>query len=291
MNKPSRQASPTVPANAPAAEYTIDELARAAGATVRNVRAYLERGLLPPASRRRRAAIYTDVHIARLRVIADLLSRGYTLTSIAELLDAWEKGWDLKQVIHVETILATPWEHESSLTVPRGELDALFGVAVTGDELAAMAALEWIQPEAEHVRIPYPRILRAAGNIVTGGVPLAVLLARAVTLRAQMEQVAETMSMMVVDGIIVPHARGGLPSAADLPRLTEAVRTMRPLAEPLVSAELVRALEQVATRYLGDRLIAALAPTLAPAADAPPASPSPAAGAAKSTARSPGRRR
>ena len=29
-------------------EYTVDELARAAGSTVRNVRAYQDRGLLPP---------------------------------------------------------------------------------------------------------------------------------------------------------------------------------------------------------------------------------------------------
>ena len=30
------------------AEYRIDDLARAAGTTARNVRAYQERGLLPP---------------------------------------------------------------------------------------------------------------------------------------------------------------------------------------------------------------------------------------------------
>ena len=33
------------------AEYTIDELAREAGATVRNIRAYQERGILPPPRR------------------------------------------------------------------------------------------------------------------------------------------------------------------------------------------------------------------------------------------------
>lgn len=259
--------------------YTIDELARVAGATVRNVRAYLERGLLPPAGRRKRAAIYSDIHLARLRVIADLLSRGYTLASIGELLEAWEKGWELTQVIHVETVLASPWEHEEPLRVPRAELDVLFGTPVTRAQVAMLAALGWLVPEDDLLRVPHPRILRAASNIVRGGVPLSVLLAHANALREQMALVAETMSTIVVEGIIVPHAKSGLPSAEDMPRLTEAVRAMRPLAEPLVSAELVRALEQVATRYLGDRLIAALAPSLA----ASPAK-SPVSGAARTRA-------
>ena len=35
-------------------EYTIDQLARAARTTVRNVRAYQDRGLIPPPERRGR---------------------------------------------------------------------------------------------------------------------------------------------------------------------------------------------------------------------------------------------
>src|SRR3546814_2435836 len=53
-NKP---ADKTAPANDDALntardEYTIDELARVAGTTVRNVRAYQDRGLLSPPERR-----------------------------------------------------------------------------------------------------------------------------------------------------------------------------------------------------------------------------------------------
>ena len=38
-------------------EYTIDELARQADTTVRNVRAYQDRGLLPPQKKRGRTGI------------------------------------------------------------------------------------------------------------------------------------------------------------------------------------------------------------------------------------------
>jgi len=47
-------------------EFTIDELAREAGSTVRNVRAYQDRNILPPPEKRGRTGIYTDVHLARL---------------------------------------------------------------------------------------------------------------------------------------------------------------------------------------------------------------------------------
>ena len=43
------------------AEYRIDDLAREAGTTVRNVRVYQDRGLLPPPRREGRAGIYSDV--------------------------------------------------------------------------------------------------------------------------------------------------------------------------------------------------------------------------------------
>ncbi len=42
------------------AEYRVDDLAQAAGMTVRNVRAYQERGLLPPPLRRGRTSWYDD---------------------------------------------------------------------------------------------------------------------------------------------------------------------------------------------------------------------------------------
>ncbi|MDT7598572.1 MAG: hypothetical protein QOK26_649, partial [Pseudonocardiales bacterium] len=42
------------------AEYRIDELARFAGTTSRNVRAYQERGLLPPPRKEGRVGIYTE---------------------------------------------------------------------------------------------------------------------------------------------------------------------------------------------------------------------------------------
>ena len=48
------------------AEFTIDELARETGMTVRNIRSHATRGLLPPPEVRARTGYYGPDHVARL---------------------------------------------------------------------------------------------------------------------------------------------------------------------------------------------------------------------------------
>ena len=89
-------------------EYRIDELAREADTTVRNVRAYQDRGLIPPPRPPGSGRIYTHAHLARLRLIGQLLERGYTLANIAELVSAWERGQDIGKLLGLEAVLVGP---------------------------------------------------------------------------------------------------------------------------------------------------------------------------------------
>jgi DNA-binding transcriptional MerR regulator len=82
-------------------EYTIDELARAADTTVRSVRVYHERGLLPSPEVRGRIGYYRSDHLNRLQTISRLLSRGMKLNGIRELLEAWDRGDGLAEVLGV----------------------------------------------------------------------------------------------------------------------------------------------------------------------------------------------
>src|SRR5215472_10593904 len=93
-------------------EYRIDELARLASTTVRNVRVYQDRGLLPPPRRDGRVGIYSDAHLARLRLIGQLLERGYTFANIGELVAVWERGGDLAEILNLESALGHPWSDE-----------------------------------------------------------------------------------------------------------------------------------------------------------------------------------
>src|SRR6201994_2257054 len=118
------------------AEYRIDELARLAGATVRNIRVYQDRGLLPPPRRDGRVGIYTDAHLARLRLIGQLLKRGYTFATIGELLSVWERGGDVAEILDLESAVGLPWSDEIPAYVTVAQLTELFGDQATPENVA-----------------------------------------------------------------------------------------------------------------------------------------------------------
>ncbi len=80
-------------------EYRIDDLARIAGTTTRNIRVYRDRGLLPPPVRIGRIAVFNDTHLTRLRLITSMLDRGYNIAHVHEMLSAWEEGKNLGDVL------------------------------------------------------------------------------------------------------------------------------------------------------------------------------------------------
>jgi DNA-binding transcriptional MerR regulator len=87
------------------AEYTLAELAAAAGMTMRNVRAYRTRGLLGAPRIRGRTGYYGPEHLAQLRNVQALLARGLTLSEVAATLTG-EPG-DLGEQVR-ELMLSEP---------------------------------------------------------------------------------------------------------------------------------------------------------------------------------------
>jgi DNA-binding transcriptional MerR regulator len=78
---------------------TVDELARAAGTSTRNVRALQTRGLLPGPTLVGRTGEYDHDHLGRLQAILRLQARGFSRAAIRELLAAWEAGAGLEDVL------------------------------------------------------------------------------------------------------------------------------------------------------------------------------------------------
>jgi DNA-binding transcriptional MerR regulator len=98
-------------------EYRIGKLVREAGITVRTVRYYQERKLLPPPRRAGRVGWYSEAHLTRLRIIGDLLNRGHTLGGAGELLSAWERGYDLATLLGIEQAMTASWSDEVPVPV------------------------------------------------------------------------------------------------------------------------------------------------------------------------------
>ena len=66
---------------------TVDELSARVGMTVRTLRFYAGRGLIPPPVRRGRVGYYGPEHIARLDLVRELQAHGFTLQAIEGYLD------------------------------------------------------------------------------------------------------------------------------------------------------------------------------------------------------------
>jgi DNA-binding transcriptional MerR regulator len=78
---------------------TVDQLARLAGTTTRNVRAFQTLGLVPRPVLHGRTGLYGREHLDRVRAVLRLQGAGYTLGAVGALLDAWERGLTLEQVL------------------------------------------------------------------------------------------------------------------------------------------------------------------------------------------------
>ncbi|MFD5066517.1 MerR family transcriptional regulator [Streptomyces sp. NPDC058369] len=241
------------------AEYRIDGLAHASGATVRTIRAYQDRGLLPAPERRGRANVYGVTHLARLRQIADLLDRGYTLASIKELLDAWDAGRGLAGVLGLVAEVHGPWTDERADRVSRAQLMAQFGGIADDRAVAEAVELGVLEPVPGHEDefiVPSPQELAVAAELYAAGVPLSAIAAQLREVRGQVEQIACRFLEFTTEHVFARWLGHRPPTDADAADAASMVRRLRPLAQQTVDAELARAMRLFATRHLEEHLTA-----------------------------------
>ncbi|MFF4950629.1 MerR family transcriptional regulator [Streptomyces chattanoogensis] len=263
------------------AEYRIEELAHLSGATVRTIRAYQDRGLLPRPERRGRANLYGDAHLARLRQIADLLDRGYTLASIKELLEAWDAGLGLGGVLGLVAEIDGPWTDEKASRISRADLDTAFGgtsdeAAVT--EAVALGVLERIPGHDHEFLVPSPQELAVAAELHSAGVPLLAISGHLREVRGQVEHIAARFVDFTTEHIFRPFLDHP-PTDSEAAEAAALVRRLRPLAQQTIDAELARAMRTLATRSLRRHLAETL-PGEPREADAEASAPGPAPTAA-----------
>jgi DNA-binding transcriptional MerR regulator len=223
---------------------TIEELARQAGCTTRNIRNYQTLGLLPHPTILGRVGYYDEGHLGRLRLIGQLQAHGFSLAGIAQLVHAWEEGRTLADVLGFEQALTAPWSDEEPVLMRAEELLELFPEAAEDPALAARSVqIGLIAPEGDMVRVHSPRLLRIGAELVASGVPLAATLDELVLLRSDLDRVAQRFVAMFDRHVWAPFAAAGMPSD-QLPKVTEALRRMRPLAAASVEVILAQAMDR-----------------------------------------------
>lgn len=267
--------------------YRIEHLAHLSGATVRTIRAYQDRGLLPRPERRGRANVYTDAHLLRLRRIAGLLDRGYTLASIRELLEAWDAGRGLGGVLGLTAETDGPWTDEETVRISRTELAERFGWAPDDkaavddstvgdsavddsavDEAVELGLLEPVPGDPEVFRVPSPQELAVAVQLRAAGVPLSEVFGQLRELRMRVEHITSRLVEFTTEP--PHHPPGADPADADAPGVDPTVadptgtnplsHRLKPLAQQTVEAELARALSLSEARQAWHRPAEGVAP-------------------------------
>ena len=244
-------------------EYRIDDLARAAGTTVRNVRVYQDRDLLPPPRRQGRRAIYSDAHLVRLRLIMNMLERGYAFAQIHEMVSAWESGRSLADVLGVEEVMGRSWAEQAPKVVSLPQLREMFGGELTQRNIRRALDQKLLERWGARFVAPSPQLLEAGRELVQLGVPLARVLDLAEQLQQDVDRVSALLVSLVREHVLRVGAGAAL-NDEEVARFSDVVARLRPLAMSALNAAAARSAERIIPEVLGDRLAELLEPGTTP---------------------------
>jgi DNA-binding transcriptional MerR regulator len=131
---------------------TVDELAAQAGVTVRTVRFYSTKGLLPPpVIGPRRVGHYGREHLARLELIEELQHQGMTLSAIERHLRQLPPDLSPHDLAIHRAVVAS-WAPDTVETADRAELERRSGRALADADIERLAAMGVVQPEGDGFR-------------------------------------------------------------------------------------------------------------------------------------------
>jgi DNA-binding transcriptional MerR regulator len=233
-------------------DMTIEDLARRADVATTTVRLYQTRGLLPAPRRDGRIGRYGPGHLARLHLIARLQERGFSLASIKQLVDAWEAGRGLDDLLGLEGRLPGLDASTDLRLLPPDELAARFPAGTLTAEVLERARQLGLVRTAEDGRLAVqPGFLDVGAALVSMGIPIEELLDEQEALDDAMHRVALRFAGLFERHLWHDFVADGMP-AERLTELTELLRRLDELATTVVVAALRNALRQVSEELAAD---------------------------------------
>ncbi|KHL10731.1 UNVERIFIED_CONTAM: MerR family transcriptional regulator [Mumia flava] len=212
---------------------SVEQLAERVGMTVRTIRFYAGRGLIPPPVREGRNGYYGLDHLARLELVRELQAHGFTLSAIEGYLERLPADATPQDVALQRTMLA-PWLPDLPETVSRADLESRTGRTLSDDDLEVLVALRVVEPTPdEDVFRVAPAHLSVGVALVDLGLPLDAAVAAERVFETHARQIAEELTEVFRDQVW-PHYResGERPEA-----MTAMVEQFKPLTvQALVTA-------------------------------------------------------
>ncbi|WP_338703870.1 MerR family transcriptional regulator [Streptomyces sp. Q6] len=226
---------------------TVDELAARAGVTVRTIRFYSTRGLLPPpVIGPRRVGHYGQDHLSRLALIEELQHQGMTLAAIERYLEQLPADLSAHDLAIHRAVVAS-WAPDTRETVSRRELERRAGRALDDEDLARLAAMDivGIEDGADTFRCD-AGLLRLGVQLLD--VPLSL------------------PSILGARDILVEHSRAAAQELSRLfqdevaQRAAQDVKSLSAHMQPLVVQALLTTFQRSLKESLGEWLTASPAP-------------------------------
>jgi DNA-binding transcriptional MerR regulator len=233
------------------AELTIDELARAVGMTVRNVRSHQTRGLLPGPTMRGRVGYYGDDHVERLLLIKELQDEGLPLRLVERLLT--RRGDTADRILALRRTVLAGFEPPVAAHITVEGLSERFGPLdeTTFQQAVALGA---IAPRLDGtLSILNPGLLDTAEAVTARGIPLSSALQVALTVQDACRDAARTFVDLVRDEVWDPFDAAGKPED-QWPQITATIEQIRPLASEIFVQLLPAAIAVEIERVFGEEL-------------------------------------
>jgi DNA-binding transcriptional MerR regulator len=228
---------------------TIDQLAERSGMTVRNIRFYAGRGLLPPPQLRGRTGLYGPDHLARLELVGELSALGFTLSAIESHLERLPESAGAAELA-LQRALLTPWVPEQIEEVERSELDRRAGRTLDSGDLDALEGLGVITLLHDgQVRLHGSGTLGGGLAVIDSGLPLEVWRRAHQLIEQHTTALAEDLMKMFQDEVLQPYRDRGRP-ADERSRLAEALSQLKPVTVRGV----VTAFGRAVNRAIRDRM-------------------------------------
>ncbi|WP_372497813.1 MerR family transcriptional regulator, partial [Streptomyces clavuligerus] len=214
---------------------TVDELAARAGVTVRTIRFYGTRGLLPPPQiGPRRVGHYGQEHLSRLALIGELQHQGMTLAAIERHLERLPAGLGA-QDLALHRALVASWSPGADEETDRAGLAGRAGRELSDgdiDRLAAMGALQRHRGGPEGYRVD-PGLLRLGVQLLDVPVGYETILAARAVLVRHTRAAAQELARLLREEMGTPR-----------PEQTAAVRSHPAPVQPMVVQALVAAFQR-----------------------------------------------
>ncbi|WP_101257515.1 MerR family transcriptional regulator [Streptomyces barkulensis] len=224
----------------PAASLTVDELAARADVTVRTIRFYSTRGLLPPPEiGPRRVGRYGPGHLSRLALIEELQHQGMTLAAIERYLRQLPPDLSPEDLALHRALVAS-WAPDAEAEATREKLERRAGRRLTEDDLDRLAAMNVLARtgDPDVFRID-PVILHLGVRLLEVPVSLKTLLAAREVVLEHSREAARELSRMFKEEVWEPYRR----RESD-PEQVETMRTLSAHMQPMIVQALVTAFQR-----------------------------------------------